>query len=486
MIGSRPATGRGFGGLQNYLLHGRNGASPDRAVWTSTRNLAINNPEQAAQVMRATASRAPRGTETPVYHLSVSLAPGESLDRPVLERVADRLLQDLGLEGHQALVAEHADGAQQHIHLMVNRVNPETRRVWKPWRDWYRIEQSLRSQEVELGLKIVPGRLAQVPGRDLFTGTRLSPEPFAQRVRELAGEGIAKARSWQELHASMTRQGLSLQPSRSGRGLVVSDGRSFAAASKINRGASRPKLEARLGKFEPASPDLRQIQEISRALMNRGRLNAMRGWYQGSLAKLGRALANHERAVEQVTQASRQLDTELGRVYRDPVAARQRIEATFERYGAGATVRALNERPARAGKLCGHVASRARGEAREALRERVPGAIRSYASARQAERTALQRLQPFRRNPRHPVLEAAGRARQVLGRALRRLEALDRRYLPEKLLRAQAVSVVRRLGWRVVARLIPGPAFSALRVTVALAKAPARTISRGMGRGIER
>lgn len=149
-------------------------------------------------------------------------------------------------------------------------------------------------------------------------------------------------------------------------------------------------------------------------------------------------------------------------------------------------MRALSERPASAGKLHGHVTSRARGQAREALRERIPETIRSYASARQAEHTALRRLEPFRRNPRHPVLEAAGRARQVLGRALRRLEALDRRYSPEKVLRAQAVSVARRLGWRAVARLIPGPAFNALRVTVALAKTPARVISRGMGRGIER
>jgi hypothetical protein len=53
-------------------------------------------------------------------------------------------------------------------------------------------------------------------------------------------------------------------------------------------------------------------------------------------------------------------------------------------------------------------------------------------------------------------------------------------------LRAQAVSVVRRLGWRAVARLVPGPAFNALRVTVALAKTPARVISRGMERSIER
>ena len=109
-----------------------------------------------------------------------------------------------------------------------------------------------------------------------------------------------------------------------------------------------------------------------------------------------------------------------------------------------------------------------------------------YALARQAEHTALRRLEPFRRNPKQPVLEAAGRARAVLGRALRRLESLDRRYSPGKVLRAQAVSVVRRLGWRAVSRLIPGPAFQALRVTVALAKAPARVISRGMELGIER
>ncbi len=325
-----------------------------------------------------------------------------------------------------------------------------------------------------------------MPGQDRYLGTRPGRGQFVENVRELAGESFREAKGWQELHASLSQKGLTLQPSRAGRGLVITDGRRYVAASRVEREMSRPRLEARLGKFEPASPDLRKIQEISRQLMSRGRLEAMRGRYQGSLARLGRALADHERAAERVSQASRQLDAALGRVYRDPVAARQRIEATLERHGAGATLRALSERPASAGKLHGHVASRARGQARDALRERVPGAIRSYASARQAERTALQRLEPFRRNPKHPVLEAAGRARQVLGRALRRLEALDRRYAPEKRLRAQAVSVVRRLGWRAVARLIPGPAFNALRVTVALAKAPARIITRGMGLGIER
>ncbi len=42
-------------------------------------------------MMRATANASAR-TEEPVYHLSVSLAPGERLERAEFERVADWLV----------------------------------------------------------------------------------------------------------------------------------------------------------------------------------------------------------------------------------------------------------------------------------------------------------------------------------------------------------------------------------------------------------
>lgn len=144
MIASRSSLGTGFGGLQQYLLHGRKGAAPDRSVWVSTRHLPGGDLEQTAAIMRSTANRSLR-VEKPVYHLSVSMAPGERLERADLERVAERLLGDLGLDQHQVLTAEHADGAQQHIHLMVNRVHPETAKargfgewvvVRKRCRDW--------------------------------------------------------------------------------------------------------------------------------------------------------------------------------------------------------------------------------------------------------------------------------------------------------------------------------------------------------------
>lgn len=480
MIGSRPALGTGFGGLQQYLLHGRKGATPHRAVWTSTRNLPGEDPEKAARIMRATANRSLR-VEKPVYHLSVSLAPGERLDRPQLEQVADRLLRDLGLHEHQVLIAEHADGAQQHIHLMVNRVQPDTARAWKASHDYARIERSLRAQEQELGLRIVPGRHAPVPGHERFKGTRLSTGPFPGQVRELAGESFREASTWQELHASLSRYGLTLQPSRSGRGLVVTDGRQYVAASKVARGASHPRLESRLGRYEPASPDLEKLQRISQMLDRRARLRTVQKRYQGALFELNQALAHHHRVAGHLAQASKRLDEILGRAYRDPRAARRYIENNLARHGISRSLEALRGRPASFGKLRGGLASRERGKAHQVLRERGFAALHDYAGARRAKEAALERLEQFRRNPRHPVLGAADRARQVLSRGLKRLERVDRRYAPAKQLRAQAASVVRRLGWRAVSRLVPSPAYQALRVAVSLARVPGRV--RGHDRG---
>ncbi len=80
------------------------------------------------------------------------------------------------------------------------------------------------------------------------------------------------------------------------------------------------------------------------------------------------------------------------------------------------------------------------------------------------------------------MVEAAERARAVLGRALRRLGEVERRYGPEERLRAEAAAVVRRIGWRAVAQLVPGPAYQALRVAVSLVKVPGRVVDRGLER----
>ncbi|HET9581575.1 MAG TPA: relaxase/mobilization nuclease domain-containing protein [Gemmatimonadota bacterium] len=62
--------------------------------------------------------------QRPVYHIALSFDPEKEVDRETMIRVADRLLADLELTEHQALIVAHGDTRHAHVHLMVNRVPP--------------------------------------------------------------------------------------------------------------------------------------------------------------------------------------------------------------------------------------------------------------------------------------------------------------------------------------------------------------------------
>jgi hypothetical protein len=132
--------------------------------WTLVRNMPVE-ADYAASLMDATAAQNVR-VQKPVYHLSLSAAPGEELDREQWEKVVDRVLRDLGLEEHQALVVAHGNTKHDHVHLMINRVDVESLKVWHDGHDYRRIERSLRGIEREMGLREVPGRHGRLAGQE--------------------------------------------------------------------------------------------------------------------------------------------------------------------------------------------------------------------------------------------------------------------------------------------------------------------------------
>ena len=164
MIG-KVIRGRGFGGLARYLELGRNGNDPDRVDWIEARNLPTNDPQTASLLMRATAAQSDR-VQKPVYHIALSFDPDDAVDRATMLRVADRLLRDLGLQEHQALIVAHGDTRHAHLHIMVNRVHPQTYRAWDPKHDFAQIERSLREQERDLALRAVPGHHYRLDGHE--------------------------------------------------------------------------------------------------------------------------------------------------------------------------------------------------------------------------------------------------------------------------------------------------------------------------------
>ena len=144
----RPGPGRSAGGQGNDEERERRRVEREkkaeaearrarRVQWTETRNLATNDPMRGARIMEATARDASelkrlsgvkatgRKLTKPLCHYSLSWAKDERPDRQEMSRAVTGSLQALGLENRQALIVAHGDTKCPHVHVIVNRVNPE-------------------------------------------------------------------------------------------------------------------------------------------------------------------------------------------------------------------------------------------------------------------------------------------------------------------------------------------------------------------------
>lgn len=238
------SSGKTFRALAAYLANGQSGEEQDRVAWTASRNLPTSDPELAATFMRATAGQSDR-IQKPVYHVALSFDPNDPVDRANMERVADRVLERLGLAEHQALIVAHRDRAHAHLHLLVNRVHPENGKAWERWKDQPVIQQVLREEERALGLREVPGRLISLkPSEPQVAespkdGREVRASPF---LRSLAHElatyelvlSLQRKRYSAELEASAARARLTEIESAWER-VRVADSRFRATLSSVYR-----------------------------------------------------------------------------------------------------------------------------------------------------------------------------------------------------------------------------------------------------------
>lgn len=258
MIGEAQ-TGTGFGGLARYLATGQRGDRPERVEWAEARNLPTTDPDLYPAMMRATA-RLSRRVQDPVFHFSVSWPKEEQLERRAMANVADRALFDLGLSEHQSVIVCHNDTEHPHLHVMVNRVHPETGKAWAKWRYKTRLERSLKTQEKELGLREVPGRLT----RALSFGERLKRRAEGGfdvnklvqwgkdkivEVRKFMKPHFDEASSWRDLEDRASEIGVGFHAK--GQGLILSDGEAYGKLSQIAGKKHRlTVLEARFGDWK--------------------------------------------------------------------------------------------------------------------------------------------------------------------------------------------------------------------------------------------
>ena len=254
-----------IGGLFDYVLAEKDEDGKDKCVWSSTLNFiaATRKGQKAEMISLAEESIKSR---MPVAHWMLSWNENEIPTEAQVTEAVQMFLQGMGLEGHQTLVAVHANTQNVHAHILVNRVHPDTLQVIQPHKGFdieaahkivaliekkqgwqpqkkarYRVDENNQVVRNEPRKKQPPSSRAQ--DFENFTG-----EKSAQRIAQQRGRKvIEEARSWQELHDGLREVGLRFE--RKGSGGIVFVGDKAVKASSIDRRFSMAKLCKRLGEF---------------------------------------------------------------------------------------------------------------------------------------------------------------------------------------------------------------------------------------------
>ncbi|MCP4374526.1 MAG: relaxase/mobilization nuclease domain-containing protein, partial [Deltaproteobacteria bacterium] len=138
--------GTSFKGAALYYLHDKDAQTNDRVEFTQTQNLHTDDPEMAWKMMAYTAmnqneikkaagvKNTGNKAKTSVYSYSLSWKPSDTFkDKPqpnpsIEEMIKAGLdtLKLMGLHEHESMIVGHNDTDHSHIHVIVNRVHPET------------------------------------------------------------------------------------------------------------------------------------------------------------------------------------------------------------------------------------------------------------------------------------------------------------------------------------------------------------------------
>lgn len=177
MVPDIAGTGHSFKGALAYYLHDKREneqaaqlSSSERVAWTETRNLATDDMATAERIMIATAKHADalkreagvrnsgRKSNTHVYAYSLSWHPSERPDRAEMMRAADETLKVLGADGRQAVIVAHTDRAHSHVHVIVNRVDPNDGRMLSTSNDRMKLDEWAHGYERQRGNIVTPKR----------------------------------------------------------------------------------------------------------------------------------------------------------------------------------------------------------------------------------------------------------------------------------------------------------------------------------------
>jgi hypothetical protein len=223
----RIKTGSSFKGAALYYLHDKRlpgeqvRLTSERVAWTYAINTLEDEPEAVIREMQHTAlsqsylkrmsgNRSDgRPTGKTVMTVALSWSPEQNPNQSEMIAAARSFLQYMGFQDHQALLLCHNDTRHPHIHVILNRVHPETGMTVRDNWSWRRCQEWALAYEREHGRIFCHAREAKYGRGEPVTSRHVHHGEWRNR-RESSNDNAAlltpEQAEWATLKASQREE----------------------------------------------------------------------------------------------------------------------------------------------------------------------------------------------------------------------------------------------------------------------------------------
>jgi hypothetical protein len=287
MVPRTSRQGRSFTGAWKYYAHDKRTAQQqaqgqevrtrERVGFVHTENLGgIEDDRAAIGLMIDTARRSTR-CKAPVYAFSLAWHPEETPDQAHMIEAGQAALKVLGMQDHQALMIAHTDTAHPHLHIIVNRIHPETGKAINLYKDQEKLQAWALEYERRQGKVYCQARVFNALARQVAQEQdgRSAPRRY---VDNTIAECWTRSDSGRSFKTALEAKGWGLARGDRKEAVLMAvapSGRAFAVLRELNKGLAKGQT-IKGAEFDRQTADLkredlRPVKEVQEEMERRAR-----------------------------------------------------------------------------------------------------------------------------------------------------------------------------------------------------------------------
>ncbi|WP_297882444.1 TraI/MobA(P) family conjugative relaxase [uncultured Campylobacter sp.] len=235
--------------LFEYMLDQNNGMEKVEAYNFS--NCSFENQEDNIAEILNTQALNTTSKQDKTMHLVVSFQEDEHPSFEVMKSIEIELMKALGMEKHQRLSVVHSNTNNLHMHIAVNKVDPDTMKVKNPYNDVKILQETAIKLEMKFGLKIDNHISSNDKGQNKYNKHTMSCD-FETWVKTKLNAEVsmllaANKTTFQDLRKCLAKYDLEFRERRKGFVISSKSEKLFCKASSVHRELSKQALEKRFG-----------------------------------------------------------------------------------------------------------------------------------------------------------------------------------------------------------------------------------------------